>query len=561
MNTLYLSSVRALALAIDAKDPYAQDHILRVQRYAMAIAEKMRLKEPEMEALRSGALLHDIGNLGVPEYILLKPGKLTPEEFATIQKHPETGAMILEPVSFLWPVVDVVRYHHERYNGTGYPRGLKGEEIPLAARILAVADVYDTLTSKRAYHDAWTHKQAVEQIRQSAGSQFDPKVVKAFLEVIEDVSEPLLRERRQARAVPADKTGPNPSVASINRSSQRKGVENISQAHHELLAIYEITQTVSATLDLHETLSLLINKIKNIVEASTCAILLLDPDGKRLEVKAVTGVNASFFLGAYIPLGEGITGKVAVTGEAVLDAYQGEDLILSNSYIPWQNLSCALITPLVADDRIIGTINLYHERVMAFSRDDSRILRIVSRQVGMAVQNARLFEETRESALTDPLTGLSNARYLMIFLEQELDRACHSGYPVAVLGMDLDHFKPVNDNFGHHEGDRVLKELGHLFRAQARSYDLVARYAGDEFIIVLPETGQEEAQCFAERLQEAVARYDPGLKHSELGAIRVGVSIGIACYPEDGHTIQELIARADENMYRDKRDRHRGQAA
>ncbi len=184
---LYLATIKSLALAIDAKDQYTHQHILRVQRYAVAIAKEMGLTGGDLEAVNTGALLHDIGKLGVPEYVLQKPDRLTDEEFAQIKMHPEIGAAILEPVEFPWPVLPVVKYHHEKWDGTGYPEGLSGENIPLSARIMAVADVYDALTSTRSYRGAWSHEKAASVINKDAGTHFDPVVVEAFNCVIDSV--------------------------------------------------------------------------------------------------------------------------------------------------------------------------------------------------------------------------------------------------------------------------------------------------------------------------------------------------------------------------------------
>lgn len=190
---LYLATIKSLALAIEAKDQYTHQHILRVQRYAVAIAQELRVDGAELEGLKTAALLHDIGKLGIPEYILLKPGKLTPEEFETIKQHPQIGAEILADIHFPWPVLPGVQFHHERWDGTGYPQGLTGEAIPFQARLLAVADVYDALTSNRSYREAWDHRRAVETIRAGAGAHFDPQVVEAFLRVIDGVVEEMAR--------------------------------------------------------------------------------------------------------------------------------------------------------------------------------------------------------------------------------------------------------------------------------------------------------------------------------------------------------------------------------
>ncbi|HSI71761.1 MAG TPA: HD-GYP domain-containing protein [Fimbriimonas sp.] len=184
---LYLSTIKSLALAVDAKDRYTHQHIIRVQRYAVAIAEEMGLEGDELQGVRTGALLHDIGKLGIPEQVLLKPGALTDEEFHMIRQHPEMGAAILGPVKFPWPVLPSVKHHHERMDGSGYPDGLKGDEIHLTARIMAVADVYDAITSTRSYREARTHAEALTIIREGADRLFDREVVDAFSRVIDRV--------------------------------------------------------------------------------------------------------------------------------------------------------------------------------------------------------------------------------------------------------------------------------------------------------------------------------------------------------------------------------------
>lgn len=188
---LYLTTIKmlskTLALAVDAKDPFTHQHILRVQRYAVAIAEQMGLPPNDLEGVTTGALLHDIGKIGIPDSVLLKPGRLTDEEFTLIKQHPTMGAQILEPVEFPWPVLPVVKYHHEKWDGSGYPEGLVGEDIPLTARILAVADVYDALTSNRSYRSAWTHEKALAEIQRCAGTHFDAQIVEVFVQVIDPV--------------------------------------------------------------------------------------------------------------------------------------------------------------------------------------------------------------------------------------------------------------------------------------------------------------------------------------------------------------------------------------
>src|SRR6476660_2395678 len=175
--SLHMRTIEALALAIDAKDHTTHKHLHRVRIYASEIAKELGLSSKELEALRAAALLHDIGKLAVPEHIINKPGRLTPEEFEKMKIHPIVGAEILERVAFPYPVAPIVRAHHERWDGTGYPEGLKGEDIPIGARILAAVDCLDALATDRQYRRALPLDDAMTQVVQMSGTSFDPKVV------------------------------------------------------------------------------------------------------------------------------------------------------------------------------------------------------------------------------------------------------------------------------------------------------------------------------------------------------------------------------------------------
>ncbi|HEX68257.1 MAG TPA: HD-GYP domain-containing protein [bacterium] len=182
----YLQTVMALAQAVEARDPAIKRHLERSINYANLIGKKLGLDERDMEALKFGAVLHDIGKIGVDGNILFKPGKLTPEEFEEIKKHPEIGAEIIKGVEFLERVEPIILYHHERYDGKGYPKGLKGEEIPLLARIITVIESYEAMTSERLYKRAKSKEEAIEELKRERGKQFDPKIVDIFLKILEE---------------------------------------------------------------------------------------------------------------------------------------------------------------------------------------------------------------------------------------------------------------------------------------------------------------------------------------------------------------------------------------
>lgn len=189
MRNVYVKTIEALAAAIDAKDSYTKGHSERVAKYAVAIARELRLPEDQVEVIQYVALLHDIGKIGVSDQVLNKPSRLTVREYEEMKKHPLVSASIVCQIKILCRAVDIVRHHHERYDGRGYPDGLQGEQIPLGARILAVADAFDAMMSDRQYKRAFSLEHAVEELRACAGSHFDPRVVECFVRIAGKVIE------------------------------------------------------------------------------------------------------------------------------------------------------------------------------------------------------------------------------------------------------------------------------------------------------------------------------------------------------------------------------------
>ena len=538
---LYLGTIRGLAIAIDAKDQRSHQHIVRVQRAAVATARHMGLSADLVEAVNTGTLLKDIGKLGVPDYVLLKSGDLTDEEFAKVRLHPEVGAAILEGIPFPWPVLPVVRSHHERWDGAGYPDGLKGEEIPLTARILAVADVYDALTSARAHRGAWSREAALAEVKRQAGSQFDPAIVDAFAAIVGGLAEE-----------PEESEEPAPEAVKVEKNKiVRSGdaVRQIQRASSELWALYEVAQTLSSSLGLQETLESLGRKLEAILPGSACLFLLREGAEDALTARVAVGPNAARLRGARVAGLASRSLQCATHRETHRGPYDPDDLRLPDAVEgEWKPLRAALIVPIVHAGETLGTVNLYHPDEAAFGPHDQQLLETIAERAALALYNGLLFDRTRSHANTDGLTGLYNLRYLT----QHVDTLCGVGEPVALLCLDLDSFKPINDTFGHQAGDRVLCDLAEIFCGAVRDTDVVARYGGDEFLVALRGAGVLEAEAMADRLLEAVLAYDPGLTHAALGPLRVGVSVGWGCSPGEGRDCTALLAAADARMYREK---------
>jgi diguanylate cyclase (GGDEF)-like protein len=430
----------------------------------------------------------------------------------------------------------MVRHHREHYDGSGYPDGLKKQKIPLGARIIAVADAYDTFLREQEGSAEDRQERALAWLEQAARKRFDPEVIAAFLSVADQANEQIAQQ-----ANPQDK---------LNSALE------ISRAQREVQSLYDLACSVGSTLCLNETLEILANKIPGIVGCSACVIFLRSGSGEDLEACIARGVNETYFRRSHARPGAFATARAAERGEIVTASLLYEDLIFeSDPEDPWIPLSSSLVSPLSVNGKVIGTINLYHVQPDAFQADDMRVMAFVGEMAGQAVENARLFETTRESAYTDNLTGLRNTRFLHQFLEQEMSRSRRNHRPFAVLGLDLDRFKSVNDNFGHEQGDEVLRKIGRLFRTQVRQQDLVARNGGDEFVIVLPETDRGQALMVAAKIAEVVDRLAGDLIRGVPGFPRIGVSIGVAVFPEDGEDIQGLLTSADQGMYSNKRER------
>jgi len=551
LSDLYIATIKSLALAIDAKDQYTHQHILRVQRYAVAIAEEMGLEGDEFEAVRTGALLHDVGKLGVPEYVLLKQGPLTPEEYEKVKKHPEIGAAILDPVEFPWPVIPVVRHHHERWDGTGYPDGLKGEEIPVTARIMAVADVYDAVTSTRAYRRAWSHDRAVDLIKRDTGTYFSPDVTAAFLRVIDRV----VREMADEGFGPLVLASVQPVVEDSKAVAAAK---HISRASTELWALYEVAQSLSGSLGIKHTAELVVRKVEEIYAGATCVFFQWEPDSMSLTADSAFGFSRELFLNASAS-SNSISRRVIANHETYMGPFDPSDLtLIHGSAGQWIQPKTALIVPVVAEGKPIGTINLYHPAAAAFTEYDRELLELIAERAASALFNGILFDRTRGDSLTDPLTGVSNLRFLTGHVDELATQKSLTGtgpQPFAILCLDLDSFKPINDDFGHAKGNDVLQDVAKLFSDVVSTGGIVARSGGDEFVVVLSNADQSRAEHVALSLQAAIETYDPGLIHHRLGQLRVGVSVGVACFPHDGRDCTSLLSIADHRMYLMKTER------
>ena len=555
---LHLRTIEALALAIEAKDSTTANHLERVQTYAIEIGRIMRISESELEALRAAALLHDIGKLAVPEHILSKPGRLTPDEFEKMKIHPIVGADIIERANFPYPVAPIVRSHHERWNGEGYPDGLRGATIPIGARILSAVDCFDALSSDRQYRRALPPSEAIAFVQKEAGQSFDPDVVEVlvanynYLEQtvkanagrIKDIA--ALRVTRGKPAAGFEQAAPSSPDGKNVSGHAPNFLDKIAAARLEVLTLFELTSDLGSSLSLQETLSVLATRLKRLVPFDSLAIYFLRDD--KLIPEYVTGENFRLFASLEIPYGQGLSGWVAERRQPILNGNPSVEPGYLNDPTKFSTLRSALAVPLEGAQGVVGVLSLYHADKDAFSRDHLRILNGISAKLSNSIENALKFHVAETTATTDYLTGLPNARSLFPRLEEELNRCRRNAEPLELLVCDLNGFKLVNDRFGHLEGNRVLREVASRLRENCREYDYVARMGGDEFVIVMPGVDAGNFDVRAAQLSQLAA--DAGRMIT--GENVLSCAVGCARYPEDGADAELLLSIADQRMYRHK---------
>jgi diguanylate cyclase (GGDEF)-like protein/putative nucleotidyltransferase with HDIG domain len=569
MASLHLRTIEALALAIDAKDHSTHGHLHRVQIYAMELGREMGLGESELEGLHAAALLHDIGKLAVPEHIISKPGKLTFEEFEKMKVHPVVGAEILERVKFPYPVVPIVRAHHEKWDGTGYPFGLKEEEIPLAARILATVDCLDALASERQYRRALPLREALAVVISESGKSYDPAVVSLLVKRIEELEAKVqsVAQGEETERAPLDLSHEQgeeaasglelASTMALTNGRQQDFLASIAAARQEAQSLYELAQNLGNSLSLKETMSVMAGRLKRMVPYDGMAVYVRR--GDVLKPEYVSGEDSKLFSSLEIPMGQGLSGWVAENRKPILNGNPSVEPGYLNDPKVFSILNSALAVPLETAEGVMGVLALYKSAREAFSKDHLRVLMAVSSKISIAVENAIKYKEAESSATTDYLTALPNARSLFVHLDQELTRVADSGAGLAVLVCDIDGFKQVNDLHGHLAGNQVLSRVAARFGAMCRDTDYVARMGGDEFVVVAPGLTADAAIRKILALDEATAAAGA----EACGCKFIGLSVGAAFFPMDGQNAEELLAEADRRMYRAKqaRKKHRADGA
>lgn len=534
VNRLYLSTVETLAMAIDAKDQITHGHIRRVQKYATGLARALGVGDESLiKAIETAALLHDMGKLAVPEYILNKPGKLTGMEFEKMKLHASVGADILSAIDFPYPVVPIVRHHHESWNGSGYPSGLKGTEIPVGARILSVVDCFDALTSDRPYRPRLSDEEALRILIERRGTMYDPLVVDTFVRVHADITPEPIATRLTPHTL--DEIASSMQLAG---TADFQRLDDIAASADEMLTLYELARALTGQASVSDTGDVISKHLRRLIPFAQSVLFLHDRDTAELIEKHSMGDFTSIVKGLRIPVGQRLSGWVGANRQTIVNSDPTLDFGDSIRSVSPRLRSC-LSAPLISDDQLVGVLSLYSQTADAFNDDHRRIIEVVAKQIGHTFKCAAEFDS---SARRDNVTELTDLKQLEQVIDKAGLRRFASISTITLLFIDVADMKEVNTRYGRHAGDSILNHVVRHARSCLRMADLLFRYGGNQFVALLSETDTDTAKAIGFRIQDNLGRDLLTVHANE--RLQVHVRISAVSAPHDGASFDELMSVA-----------------
>jgi len=539
-DRIYRAISRALTRARD-DDAESTDHLWRVQSLCLAVGEKLGLSRDELDALSSAALLHDVGKIAVPEAILSKPGRLTAKEMECVKVHPAFGAEVLDALSFPAPIRMIVRHHHERWDGRGYPDGLEGEEIPLGARILAVVDCFDAMISHRPFRHALPAAVACRHLHRESGAMFDPVVVDAALDQIEDQAPaPGSGAARNERRM-SDRRAPALPAVSV-----RKGLDSL----------YAIARATRYPIDFDECCTLVRTHLADLLPHRSLVVFAREPEGRRLTPRFVSGEAADRIRRLRLDASDCISGSAmshrkivvgqdhSVTSEVGSPRSDLEEL-LDDPVI--RRLGSCLSAPLVSEGRCVGTLTLYDDDDRRFTEEDRRIVGTVAGHLAHAM--VRELEQSCDAGarLTDPLTGLPDSEFLQLEANRRFnDPDREADRREALIGIRVGRLADLAAGWGIDVAERALGQIARRLADACRPAEVLVRLGPDLFAVLMPV--EDEGQ-FIERwnvLQKAVEREPLDLPSQPF--CRLQFNLAQVRYPDDGEDIDSLVSELDAKL-------------
>ncbi len=546
LKATHHATLKTLATAIEAKDPVTHGHVIRVQKLSEQLAKALGVDSEMLESVSIAALLHDIGKLAVPEYVLYGCNDRDPEEQRKFRSHALLGAEILEHSLVGDDVKSFVKHHHERYDGQGYPHSLAGTEIPYGARIVAVANLYDKLRHPRTGEEKPVDE-ALEALQAESGKSLDPDIVTCFCRMITE---------RRAQGTCSEGKDPESHISLETDLDNLSFMEDVHLSHKETRTLFTLSRNIRSTNDLSRILDFLLEAIQEFVPFSASRTFLTNRSTHELELvhakgapemDASTWPNQRWFTRLRQWLDRGL--------EYVEQRTPGEEAADSSSGSP--PIHTIAMFPVVLKGSERGMLLLCHAQPFRYSEDDRQIVTRMIEHAAASVATAREYQQFQIESLTDALTGLANGRALRQNGPGMIAAATEANRTGCVVMIDLNGFKQVNDTLGHHEGDRLLVNIARLLKEHFRGDDLVARNGGDEFVVILVGMDRDVLHRRLSRLHDEARQLWPG----DLPPGAAGISCGCAWFPDDGAALPDLMKKADARMYEDKRAKKAGREA
>jgi len=554
LNNLYLQTVETMASAVDAKDRYTHGHIRRVQVFGTELARCMGINdENELMAMRAGALLHDIGKIAIPEYILNKPASLTESEYEKMKLHPVVGANMLKNIDFPYPVLPLVRSHHERWDGNGYPDRLAGEQIPLSARILSLVDCYDALTTNRPYRSPMPRNEILDFFRREAGKAYDPTVVSVFIENLDrleravreavipqediwGIRDGLRKEIETPNLRPLEKVQPTTTYS--------KALSGDADTQRHFYSIFEFSHATLQCFSPSDVLAFMGNKLLALLQFDAAAFYIADLEQGNVIAEHVVGPDSQPLYKLALPLEQKLSGWAAANNQALCNLPPFPDFMHHNKELAPFQLSA--IAPMNRNGSVVGSIALYRLERTKFTEEEFRRLELVASQTALAL--SKCSASNLSAGLCDPLTGLPNGYQLYLMFDQIATDANKFDYPFAILAIRLDDLK-LRRRWGHMVGDEAVRAAAKYLAKELRETDLLVRYASDEFLAIVPRVDSNLAEGLKSRFQDDLDHFRfPVRPGSE---VPLSVSIGIAMFGNDGTDLESLVTAAEWRMRED----------
>jgi diguanylate cyclase (GGDEF)-like protein/putative nucleotidyltransferase with HDIG domain len=538
---LYLRTVESLALAVDAKDQTTYGHIRRVRAYATGLARLCGIKDAnELKAIETGALLHDIGKIAIDDYILNKPGRLTKNEFEKVKMHTTAGDEILQQVQFPFPVAKCVRSHHERWDGLGYPDGLKAEEIPIGARILAVADAFDAIRFSRPYKLSLPTDEAIEVLNSQAGIVYDPNLVRLFTDHIDELEQTAIKESENAPELSFRKYFETDDSAFSNPSKNALANQDIPAC---LLQFAEFCSTISGHIDLKDMLPILMRRIEQLVPFSTGAVYLGN-DRNAIAAAYVRGKFSEMIQGHILEMGKGISGWAAAYNRPMMNTDPALDF--QGMQGDFASFTDVLVVPITYENETLGTISLYAQAPVSYKSQDLNVLRMLAGLLAPLVAESRKHNFSEQDGI-DPTTQIHRISYLAAVGPELIYNAGQNRSPLSLIYIEIKNFIPIIRIFGNPLGNSILQRVADCIKPELRETDILVRYGNHGFAALLPGVRDEQALRCVQRLKEQIRR--------EFIASSQGFSVdfaaGVSVYPKDGTTVFALIQSAQKNIRTD----------